>query len=172
MAHADDPTNIKKPNPPTTDEIDSGVLIAIIDRTTLCVSIYRPPASHPPSGFSSNQVYFYVQNALPTAANSMLTTTVTNPSGSPGFSATQAKSAPNGSFTNEGSAPSSSTTLWVDSSGDWAFEWNVTGTGTRATGNVVFWNNSSAMISPSSGSIRNSTPPDANVTWKSMDTLS
>ncbi|MCK6586571.1 MAG: hypothetical protein L6Q76_03195 [Polyangiaceae bacterium] len=172
MADGEDTTNIIHPIRPKIEEIDSGVLIAITDRSRSYVSIYRPPASNPPTGFSSNYVYFYIQNALPTAANSTLTTTVTNPSGSPGFTATQAKSAPNGSYTNQGSAPSSSTALWVDSSGVWAFEWNVTGTGTGASGNVVFWNNSSAMLSPSSGTIRNSTSPDANVTWKSIDTLS
>lgn len=172
MADGEDPTTNQKPRPPMTDEIDSGILIALVDRTTSYVSIYRPPDSNPPSGFTSGYVYFYIQNALPTAANSTLTMTVTEPAGSPGFAANQAKSSPNGSYTNQGSAPSSSTALWVDSSGDWAFEWNVTGSGLSASGNVVFWNNNSGMISPSSGSVRNSTNPDSNVTWKSVDTLS
>jgi hypothetical protein len=152
-------------------EIDTGILVAVEDSSRTYVKIYRPPVNNPPTGFSSSNVYFYIQNAMPTTANTTLTTTVTNPTGSPGFSATQAESAPNGSFTNTGSTPSSSNSLWVDSSGTWAFQWNVTGTGTSATGTVVWWNTSTNMISPSSGSVSNNTNVSSSATYRSIDTL-
>ena len=166
------PKTAERVGTPIVYQIDTGILIAVTAPLITYVTIYRPPASNPPSGFSSTYVYYYIQNALPTAASTTLTTTVSTPSGSPGFTATQAKKAPHVSFTNQNRSPSASTILWVDSSGNWAFEWNVTGTGTGASGNVVWWNNSASNVSPSSGSISNSTSVNGGVTYSATDTLS
>jgi len=156
---------------PIANQIDTGILVAITDPLITYVMIYRPPATNPPAGFSNSYVYYYVQNALPTGS-STLSVTVSTPSGSPGFAATAAVKAPHASFTNQNRNPSGSSTLWVDSSGNWAFNWGVSGTGTSATGSVVWWNNSSSNLSPSSGSVSNNTSVNSGVTYSAVDNVS
>lgn len=173
MAGSGTTTSSARADTPIANQIDSGVLIAVTGGPLVTyVTIYRPPVNNPPSGFSNSYVYYYIQQALPTAANTTLSAVVTTPSGSPGFAATSAVKAPHSSFTNQGRTPSASTTLWVHSSGDWGFEWNVTGTGSSATGDVVWWNNSSSNLSPSTGNISNSTSLDAGVTYSATDSVS
>lgn len=152
-------------------EIDSGVRITVLDGSTQIAIVYRPPAENPPAGFDSAKVYYYVTAEIP-SSTSTLTLSVALNNDSPGFSAGSALSATSAALQEQGSAPSSSSTLWVDKTNQsWALDWQLSGTGTEARGTVTWWRAASTLFTASSGShdAANSTTVPSNVVWKGAD---
>lgn len=155
---------------PLRTEIDSGVRIALLDDDTLLAVIYRPPVENPPTGFDNSNVYYYVVREVPSNA-STLTLDVTLDD-APGFSASEAVSATAGALQEQGSAPASSSTLWVEKdSYSWAVDWQLSGTGTEVQGSVSWWRSISTPFTTSAGShdASNGTSVSSSAIWKGTD---
>ncbi|UQA56750.1 hypothetical protein [Polyangium aurulentum] len=172
----DSETKTKGQGPGGPLEIDSGTRLQLTNTSgsTVYVIIYRALTQDPPAGFSPGEIYYCIENALPTD-HVTLTLQVTNGTSNPHFAASAAVHAASASYHDLGSSstPPASSSLWVSSNNDWAIEWNVTGTGPNASGTVRWWNDSNQPIAPTAGThtLQNQTRVNSNVTYMSQDTL-
>lgn len=154
---------------PLRGEIDSGVRIAVLDGSTPIAVVYRPLLEM--EGFDNSKVYYYVTAEIP-STTSTITVEVTTNCSAPGFSPGAALTATCVSMAEQGSAPSSSSTLWVDKTdGSWAVDWQMTGTGSEARGSVTWWRTASGLFAPSwsSRDAANSVTPSSSLLWKGTD---
>lgn len=157
------------------NEIDSGMRVTIKDstNTTTYAIIYAAPSANPPAGFRGGYEYYYVVAAIPSTATSLSLIGDRIGGSNPGFSATEAKMVTPVGFVRQGSAPASAATLWVATDTlAWAFDWQVSGTFTRATGTVAWWNSSSALLAPTGTHVmRNNTSTASTAVYRAIDTL-
>lgn len=152
-------------------EIDSGMrfLLKSDDLKTTYAIIYAPPDRDPPSGFTSGNVYYYVEQEIPSSATDLQLVSDDQP---PGFDAGDAVSSPTVGYTDQTSPPASSDTLWVFRvEQSWALDWKLRNTGTSVTGSVTWWNETGAPLSLRTGTypIVNNTSVTSNTTWSAAD---
>ncbi|APR75444.1 Hypothetical protein A7982_00790 [Minicystis rosea] len=156
-------------------EIDSGMrlLLTSADQTQQYAIVYAPPDQDPPPGFESGYVYYYVTDAISRGSTELKVDAQPN-CNDPGFEARRAVFTRSVRLTQQSAPPPKSATLWVDGARPtWAFDWQLTGTGTNVTGSVTWWRTSRQLLSLGSGaySVFNNTAVDRDVTYAGTDTL-
>jgi hypothetical protein len=122
--------------------------------------------SHPPTGFSANTGYYWLVNALPSNATTIVLEIVNSQTPGSG-SATFSISPPNSWAAG---TPSNNATTFVDNTNGIAVKWSITLTRSGWDGSATWYNTSQAPIDQAGTfTLTNNTSAVSTIQYASMD---
>lgn len=150
---------------PMPMQIDPGMSVTV-KSNNVTIAVIMETGSHPPTGFSSNTGYWWLVNALPANATTIVLEIVN--SQTPGSGAATFSISPPNSWTS--GSPSNNATTFVDNVNGIAVKWSITSGGAGWAGSVTWYNTSQAPIDQAGTfTLTNNTSAVSTIQYASLD---
>lgn len=146
-------------------QIDPGMSVTV-KSNNVTIAVIMETGSHPPTGFNPNTGYYWLVNALPSNATTIVLEIVS--SQTPGSGAATFSISPPNSWA--AGTPSNNATTFVDNTNGIAVKWNITLARSGWDGSATWYNTSQAPIDQAGTfTLTNNTSAVSTIQYASID---